>query len=36
MRSGRCLDVPGGATATLTRLNIWSGDNGTNQRWTLP
>ena len=32
MQSGRCPDVPGGSTANLTRLEIWSCNNGTNQK----
>jgi alpha-galactosidase len=33
--SGRCLDVPNGATANGTQPVIWDCNNGTNQRWTV-
>jgi alpha-galactosidase len=33
--SGRCLDVPNGATANGTQLVIWDCNGGTNQRWTV-
>ncbi|HVV21295.1 MAG TPA: ricin-type beta-trefoil lectin domain protein [Pseudonocardiaceae bacterium] len=33
--SGRCLDVPGFATANGTQLDIWDCDGGSNQSWTL-
>ncbi|GAA2688135.1 glycoside hydrolase family 27 protein [Actinoplanes palleronii] len=32
--SGRCLDVPNGATANGTQPVIWDCNGGTNQRWT--
>jgi lysophospholipase L1-like esterase len=32
--SGRCLDVPGGATANGTQPIIWDCSGATNQRWT--
>ncbi|WNI21934.1 ricin-type beta-trefoil lectin domain protein [Streptomyces sp. ITFR-16] len=34
--SGRCLDVPGGATANGTALDLWDCHGGTNQRWNVP
>jgi lysophospholipase L1-like esterase len=33
--SGRCLDVPGGATANGTQPVIWDCNSGANQRWTF-
>jgi O-glycosyl hydrolase len=33
VQSGKCLDVPGGATANSTRVSIWSCNGGTNQQW---
>jgi hypothetical protein len=32
--SNRCLDVPGGATANGTLLDIWDCNGGSNQQWT--
>src|SRR5438876_375765 len=32
--SNRCLDVPGGATANGTLLQIWDCNGGNNQQWT--
>ncbi|MFJ6793698.1 endo-1,4-beta-xylanase [Streptomyces sp. NPDC091268] len=32
--SGRCLDVPGSATADGTQLNLWDCNNRANQQWT--
>ncbi|MEV6008134.1 ricin-type beta-trefoil lectin domain protein [Streptomyces sp. NPDC051976] len=32
--SGRCLDVPGGATANGTQVELWDCNGGTNQQWT--
>jgi O-glycosyl hydrolase len=32
--SNKCLDVPGGATANGTQLNIWTCGGGANQTWT--
>jgi O-glycosyl hydrolase len=32
--SGRCLDVPGSATANGTQVDIWTCAGGTNQTWT--
>ncbi|GGR85430.1 MULTISPECIES: endo-1,4-beta-xylanase [Streptomyces] len=32
--SGRCLDVPGAATADGTQLQLWDCNNATNQQWT--
>jgi non-reducing end alpha-L-arabinofuranosidase len=32
--SNRCLDVPGGATANGTLLDIWDCNGGANQQWT--
>ncbi|MEV6633615.1 ricin-type beta-trefoil lectin domain protein [Actinoplanes sp. NPDC051470] len=33
--SGRCLDVPDGATANGTQPVIWDCNGGANQRWTV-
>jgi alpha-galactosidase len=33
--SGRCLDVPNGATANGTQPVIWDCNGGANQRWTV-
>lgn len=33
-QSGRCLDVPGSATASGTGVMVWDCHGGTNQRWT--
>ncbi len=33
--SGRCLDVPNGATTNGTQPVIWDCNGGTNQRWTV-
>lgn len=33
--SGRCLDVPGSATANGTQPVIWDCNGGANQQWTL-
>jgi alpha-galactosidase len=33
--SGRCLDVPAGATANGTQPIIWDCNGGANQRWSL-
>ncbi|MEV0718246.1 ricin-type beta-trefoil lectin domain protein [Asanoa sp. NPDC050611] len=32
--SGRCVDVPGSATANGTQVALWDCHGGTNQRWT--
>ncbi|MFF4716451.1 endo-1,4-beta-xylanase [Streptomyces eurythermus] len=32
--SGRCLDVPGAATADGTQIQLWDCNNATNQQWT--
>ncbi|SEB79569.1 endo-1,4-beta-xylanase [Streptomyces sp. TLI_105] len=32
--SGRCLDVPGAATADGTQVQLWDCNNRTNQQWT--
>ena len=32
--SGKCLDVPGAATANGTQADIWTCNGGTNQTWT--
>lgn len=34
-QSGRCLDVPGFATANGTQLDLWSCNGGANQKFTL-
>jgi len=36
LQSGRCLDDPGFSTTNGTQLDIWSCNDGTNQRWKLP
>ncbi|MEV6846127.1 ricin-type beta-trefoil lectin domain protein [Actinoplanes sp. NPDC051411] len=33
--SGRCVDVPGGATANGTAVALWDCNSGSNQQWTL-
>ncbi|MDI1466217.1 RICIN domain-containing protein [Catellatospora sp. KI3] len=33
-QSGRCVDVPGSATANGTQVQLWDCHGGTNQRWT--
>jgi GH25 family lysozyme M1 (1,4-beta-N-acetylmuramidase) len=33
--SGKCLNDPAGNTANGTRLNLWSCDGKSNQRWTV-
>ncbi|MEU4257756.1 endo-1,4-beta-xylanase [Streptomyces fradiae] len=33
--SGRCLDVPGAATADGTQVQLWDCNNRANQQWTL-
>jgi hypothetical protein len=33
-QSGRCIDVPGSATANGTQVQLWDCHGGTNQRWT--
>lgn len=33
--SGKCLDDPAGNTATGTKLDIWTCNGGTNQKWTV-
>ncbi|GIF51402.1 hypothetical protein Afe04nite_59410 [Asanoa ferruginea] len=32
--SGRCIDLPGAATANGTQAQLWDCNGGTNQRWT--
>ncbi|SPF05653.1 endo-1,4-beta-xylanase [Streptomyces sp. MA5143a] len=32
--SGRCVDVPGSATADGTQVQLWDCHSGTNQQWT--
>ncbi|WP_406091493.1 ricin-type beta-trefoil lectin domain protein [Streptomyces sp. NBC_01013] len=34
--SGRCLDVPGSATADGTPLGLWDCHGGANQQWNVP
>ena len=36
LQSGRCLDDPAFSTTNGTQLDIWSCNDGTNQRWKLP
>ena len=36
LQSGRCLDDPGFSITNGTQLDIWSCNDGTNQRWKLP
>jgi hypothetical protein len=33
-QSGRCADIPGGATANGTQAQLWDCHGGSNQRWT--
>jgi hypothetical protein len=33
-QSGRCIDVPGSATANGSQAQLWDCHGGTNQRWT--
>ncbi|MFG2060285.1 RICIN domain-containing protein [Micromonospora sp. NPDC048871] len=33
-QSGRCIEVPGAATANGTQLQLWDCGGGTHQRWT--
>ncbi|WP_144127859.1 ricin-type beta-trefoil lectin domain protein [Catellatospora sichuanensis] len=33
-QSGRCIDVPGNATANGSQAQLWDCHGGTNQRWT--
>lgn len=35
VRSGKCLDVPGGSTANSVALSQWTDNSGDNQRWSF-